>query len=79
MLKCIFVKRIDAHGIRLAVECLLLSGSNNLIMGFNSLNAYASVNQCHLHAYYMENRLLKATNPLPIQSLNVKRFFVKTG
>lgn len=39
--------------IRKAIDTLLLSNSNNFIVGFNSLCALASVNHLHFHAYYL--------------------------
>ena len=47
-------------------------------MGFNSLNAYASVNHMHLHFYYlMTSESLKPENPMPIQNVKVKNQNIK--
>ncbi|XP_065309045.1 GDP-D-glucose phosphorylase 1 isoform X2 [Dermacentor albipictus] len=43
--------------LRLAIDMVLLSGSPNFRLGFNSLGGHASVNHHHFHLYYLEHRL----------------------
>ncbi|CAG7833865.1 unnamed protein product [Allacma fusca] len=58
---------ITREGLRLALELLLLSRSRDFRVGFNSLCAYASVNHCHFHAYYLQHRLyLERTELKPL-------------
>ena len=68
---------LDVYAINLAIEVLLLSGSNDLFIGFNSLNAYASVNHLHLHAYYMANKVSASRAPnlyaFPVQNIKVSQ------
>lgn len=69
---------MDQAAVKLAVEIAFLSCTSNLLIGFNSLNAYASVNHMHLHFYYlMTSESLKQKNPLPIQNLKVKNQNIK--
>ncbi|KAH9509364.1 GDP-D-glucose phosphorylase 1 [Bulinus truncatus] len=63
---CLLVPEIDKLpaqiltevSIRVALETLLLSNHRGLLMGFNSLCAFASVNHLHFHVYYLEHELL---------------------
>ena len=44
-------------------------------MGFNSLNAYASVNNLHLQGYYLENDKINQRDnlyPIPVQNIIVR-------
>jgi GDP-D-glucose phosphorylase len=68
-------KVIDQEAIQLAIEIAFLTCTSNFLMGFNSLNAYASVNHMHLHFYYlMTSDSLKSKNPLPIHNVKVNKF-----
>lgn len=67
------VLNIDA--VRLAIDVSLLTCSHGFFVGFNSINAYASVNHLHLHAYYLGNRVMSSRDvensfPIPIQNVN---------
>lgn len=62
---------LNEDAIQLAVRLSLLSKSVHLIVGFNSINAYASVNHLHLHAYYMNNHIREKKFPFPIQNVMV--------
>jgi GDP-D-glucose phosphorylase len=59
---------ITRQGLRLALELLLLSRSRDFRVGFNSLCAYASVNHCHFHAYYLQHRLYLESAELKLLS-----------
>jgi hypothetical protein len=68
------VLNIDA--VRLAKDVALLTSSNGFFIGFNSINAYASVNHLHLHAYYTGNKVMSSREEqgefsIPIQNVNV--------
>uniref|UniRef100_T1JLX4 GDP-D-glucose phosphorylase 1 n=1 Tax=Strigamia maritima TaxID=126957 RepID=T1JLX4_STRMM len=52
---------LDASGLRLAIETVLLSASPSFRVGFNSLCAYASVNHYHFHIFYLNAPLYLET------------------
>lgn len=54
------------HGIQLALTTILLSGSPDMKLAFNSLCGYASVNHLHFHLYYQSHEL-------PVQRLPLTR------
>ena len=63
--------------ISLAIEAAMLSYSKEILIGFNSINAYASVNHLHLHLYYLDhNKVIKKNclennmRSLPVQNIN---------
>jgi hypothetical protein len=62
------VLTIDA--VQLAAEFICLSGSDNIIIGFNSIGAYSSVNHLHVQAYYLNTPFFPARDPLPIHRAN---------
>ncbi|KAL3873175.1 hypothetical protein ACJMK2_036323 [Sinanodonta woodiana] len=49
---------LTQHGLRLAIDAVLLSRHRGFRVGFNSLCAFASVNHQHVHAYYVETELM---------------------
>ncbi|KAK3586856.1 hypothetical protein CHS0354_034894 [Potamilus streckersoni] len=49
---------LTQHGLRLAIDVMLLSRHRGFRVGFNSLCAFASVNHQHIHAYYVETELM---------------------
>uniref|UniRef100_A0A2C9LAB3 GDP-D-glucose phosphorylase 1 n=1 Tax=Biomphalaria glabrata TaxID=6526 RepID=A0A2C9LAB3_BIOGL len=63
---CLLVPQIDKLpaqiltevSIQVALETILLSSHRGLLMGFNSLCAFASVNHLHFHLYYLEHELI---------------------
>ena len=66
---------LNLNAVRLATDVSLLTNSNGLFIGFNSLGAYASVNHLHLHAYYCGNKLMTdraGSNQFPLPIQNVK-------
>ncbi|KAL1471300.1 hypothetical protein MTO96_023754 [Rhipicephalus appendiculatus] len=48
---------LTPESVHLAIDTVLLSGSPNFRLGFNSLGGHASVNHHHFHVYYLEHRL----------------------
>ncbi len=63
---------VTEYGINLAVEVSLLSTATNLLIGFNSLKSYASVNHLHFHLVYSENEHLRSSDipfTFPIQNI----------
>lgn len=51
---------LTKYAINLALDVCYLTSSNEILIGFNSLNAYASVNHMHLQLYYLDhNKVLK--------------------
>ena len=61
---------LNLDSIKLALELIILSNSLNLIIGFNTVQAYSSVNHLHLHIYYLN--LLNNNDsefPFPIQNI----------
>lgn len=51
---------LNEYAINLAIEILKLTKSKEILIGFNSLNAFASVNHLHLHLYYLDhNQVIK--------------------
>ena len=61
---------LNIDSIKLAVDLILLSTSKNIIIGFNSVQAYASVNHLHMHLYYLNSTNNKSTFPFPIQNVS---------
>ncbi len=61
---------IDANALRLATEVSLLSGSNNFVLGYNSVGAYSSVNHLHAQGYYLNGSSYPERNPLCIHRAN---------
>ena len=60
------------EAIRIALISLLISGSSCYFVGFNGINAYASVNHLHLHAYYLNLEPDEGKKyTFPIQNLQV--------
>lgn len=57
-------QKLEATGLRIAVEMLLLSSSPAFRIGFNSLCAYASVNHYHFHVLYLNAPLYLETAPI---------------
>ena len=60
--------------ISLAIEVALLSYSKEILIGFNSLNAHASVNHLHLHFYYLDQNkvILKNCLEKKMRSLSIQ-------
>ncbi|XP_043934219.1 GDP-D-glucose phosphorylase 1 [Protopterus annectens] len=52
--------------IRTGVEAVLLSAHPGFRVGFNSLGGFASVNNLHLHGYYLEHELSIETAPTSV-------------
>ncbi|XP_053207679.1 GDP-D-glucose phosphorylase 1-like [Panonychus citri] len=48
---------LTKSSLEMAINLIAISGDLNLRMGFNSLGAEASVNHCHWHLYYQQERL----------------------
>lgn len=71
----ILTKVIEYESIKLVAKFALAISTNNFIIGFNSLNAYASVNHLHFHFYYLINESMKQDKPLPIQNVTVNLIF----
>ena len=67
-----FNKVLNQEAIELTTRLALLSKSLNIIFGFNSINAYASVNHLHLHVYYITSEIQDKRFPFPIQNVKVK-------
>lgn len=59
---------LNIDSIKLVVDLILLSSSTNIIIGFNSVQAYASVNHLHMHLYYLNS--IKKSFPFPIQNVS---------
>lgn len=60
---------LNVHSIKLALDLILLSESTNVIIGYNSIEAYASVNHLHMHLYYL-NSVNNGTHfSFPIQNV----------
>ena len=58
---------INAQAIELATDVALLTGSNNLVIGFNSIGAFSSVNHLHVQGYYLNyNSSFPSSEPLAI-------------
>jgi hypothetical protein len=66
-----FFYRYDTILVFLQICQVINSEFNIQKTGFNSINAYASVNQLHLHAYYLDSKLKRKDRPLPIQNIHV--------
>ncbi|CAF0897187.1 unnamed protein product, partial [Brachionus calyciflorus] len=64
---------LDEYSIKLACHILDLTFSNNFLIGFNSIGAYASVNNLHLHLYDIrENSEFKIKHKYLFPIQNVK-------
>jgi hypothetical protein len=61
---------VDTQAIEMGIECCLLSGSNNILLGFNSIGAYSSVNHLHVQGYYLHGSNIADESPLPIHRVN---------
>jgi hypothetical protein len=61
---------LTAEAVKLATEFVCLSGSENIIMGFNSIGAFSSVNHLHVQAYYLNTPFFPVRDPLPIHNAN---------
>lgn len=57
-------QKLEATGLQVAIEMLLLSASPTFRIGFNSLCGYASVNHYHFHVFYLNIPLYLETAPV---------------
>lgn len=60
---------LTLDSIKLALDFMILSNSFNFIIGFNTTQAYASVNHLHLHMYYLNVHNEDSEFPFPIQNV----------
>ncbi|RNA02396.1 GDP-D-glucose phosphorylase 1-like [Brachionus plicatilis] len=58
---------LNIDSVKLAVDLMLLSASTNIVIGYNSVQAYASVNHLHMHLYYLNSVKNESGFPFPIQ------------
>lgn len=64
-------KVLSIEAIRIAADCLMISKTCCMLVGFNSINAYASVNHLHLHGYYL-NFIPNSKTKYPFAAQNIQ-------
>lgn len=62
----------SVQGVRLGLDLLQLSNQPSFRVTFNTIHAWASVNHCHIHGWYMDHE--KAADNISISPTPIKTF-----